>query len=62
MRPRLPTSKPSGRSYGAEGPLVLASSVALVVLSTAAEVEGGGGVLRGHGSGARRLVAGAVNA
>jgi hypothetical protein len=33
----------------AEMPFVLASSVALVVLSSAAEIGGGEGLLRGHG-------------
>lgn len=48
MRPRLALS-PADTLDRTQGPLVLASSVALVVLSSAAEVGLGEGLLRGHG-------------
>ena len=48
MRPRVVHAS-AGAFDGAESPLVLASSVALGVLSSAAEVGRGEGLLRGHG-------------
>ena len=51
MWPRLAAYWSTSRCDRAESPFMLASSVALVVLSSAAEIGGGEGLLRGHGDG-----------
>ena len=55
MRPRSPTCSSTSSHGRAVSPLVLASSIAFGVLSSAAKVGGGEGLLRGHDDGCVRM-------